>query len=174
MIFHAYVSQFISSNLSASSSDVRHGGHPISMRLHRQSLERASEAAFSEILLPVSLMDTTSPTVVATDTGQGNPIREHPLMSRATTNAAIEIWSRGMLIIFFIDILIQFVIVFYYVILALYFCIKLVISCDIYRHFDTGCENDDYDPMHGSYSEALPTTTGARGHGIFYREVTTS
>ena len=72
---------------------MRHGGQPISMRLHRQSLERACEAAFSEILLPVSLMDTTSPTVVATDTGQGNPIREHPLMSRATTNAAIEIWS---------------------------------------------------------------------------------
>ena len=94
MIFHAYVSQFILSNLSASSSDVRHGGHPISMRLHRQSLDRASEAAFSEILLPVSLMDTTSPTVVATDTGQGNPIREQPLMSSATTNAAIEIWSR--------------------------------------------------------------------------------
>ena len=168
MIFHAYVSQFISSNLSASSSDVRHGGHPISMRLHRQSLERACEAAFSEILLPVSLMDTTSPTVVATDTGQGSPIREHPLMSRATTNAAIEIWSRGMLIIFFIDILIQFVIVFYYVILTLYLCIKLIISCDIYRHFGTGSENDDYDPMHRSYPKALPTTTRARGHGIFY------
>ena len=87
------MSQFISRSLSASSSVVRHGGQPISMRLHRQSLERACEAAFSEILLPVSLMDTTSPTVVATDIGQGSPIREHPLMSSATTNAAIEIWS---------------------------------------------------------------------------------
>ena len=73
-----------------------------------------------------------------------------------------------MLIIFFIDILVQFVIVFYYVILTLYFCIKLVISCDIHRHFDTGGENDDYDPMHGSYPKTLPTTTRASGHGIFY------
>ena len=168
MIFHAYVSQFISSNLSASSSDVRHGGHPISMRLHRQSLERALDAAFSDILLPVSFTDTTSPKVVITDTGQGTPIREHPLMSSVTKNATIEIWSRGMLIIFFIDILIQFVIVFYYVILTLYFCIKLIVSCDIYRHFNTGSENDDYDPMHRSYPKALPTTTRARGHGIFY------
>ena len=174
MIFHAYVSQFISSNLSASSSDVRHGGHPISMRLHRQSLERACEAAFSERLFPVSFTDTTSPTVVITDTGQGTPIREHPLIAIPATNAAIQIRSRGMLIIFLINICIQIVIVLYYVILALYFCIKLIIRCDIDGHLGTGSENDDYGPEHESYSKALPTTTGARGHGIFYCEVTTS
>ena len=72
-----------------------------------------------------------------------------------------------MLIIFFVGGFIQFVIILYDIFSTQFFRVKDNISCDICRNLGTASENDDYDPMHGSYSKTFSTSTRTSGHGIF-------